>query len=534
MMKRTLSFLLCLIMVLGLAAPSVQATDTDDVYSNIMDNIVVEDGSNVEVVFEDTSVNTSEPVKLPNPSDLLPESTEPPYTFGAPVVEAPVAEVGCQCVDLSSAVKHPGVCEVKAPYMELCSASSAKELFAQWGNYTLVEQDFILDYLYEAFPLKSTELGKLLNAPTGSASETLSDGNTVSVEGIPQDGALTVGEADAVKDIVDAYVADRDDSVSPLFSYDVSVQDGEGADWQPDVNVKMELELPSQKLHKNTKVFVVHVDDNGVATTIEAAVTEDGKIAFETPGFSAFYGFTVDFDYNGVKFAIPGMSSIKLSELFNNLEMPLDAAEVVNVEYTDETQLKIEQLEGDWLLTSLKAFTTTEALTMTMADGAVYEVVVSDETYCTIKKYNGYGVLGSNEDGGTLGVVEWYLKGDGNGNAWESTGTALAPGWTEDYDIVVDGTGATNQTFEIVLQRWSGCGSSVKTLYLDLHSIFVKGGANLIFRFGASIVSTATSEYYATTEVRIRQVRGRNGNNANNGSSMIPIMMMILFIFFIF
>ena len=378
MMKRTLSLLLCLVMVLGFAAPAVQASGTDNVYTsdNIMDNIVIEDGANVDIVVDGNTVSTSQDTKLPNPADLVTDATKP----AAPAVpEAPVLPEGCECVDLASAVDHLGVCLVKAPYIGLCENASAEELFAQWANYNTDEQAFLLSCLQETFPLKHFDLQKLLSAPTGSDSETLTDGTTVSVEGIPQDGSLTVGEAaDEVQDIVDAYMAENAEASSPLFSYDVSVQDGEGAEWQPDTNVKLELQLPGEKLHKNTKVFVVHVDDNGVASTIEATVTEDGKIVFETPGFSAFYGFTVDFHYEDVVFSIPGMSSIKLSELFQELNVPLNASDVVTLDYTDDTQLKIEQLEGDWLLTSLKAFSTEEKLTMTMADGAVYEIKVTD------------------------------------------------------------------------------------------------------------------------------------------------------------
>ena len=432
MMKRVLSFLLCLIMVVGLAAPSVQASSTDDVITsdNIMDNVYIENGADANIVIDGNTVNTSQDNKLPNPADLVTEPTEPPYLVGAPVVEEPAAEEVCECADLASAVKHSGVCLVKAPYMELCGNASAEELYAQWSNYTLVEQDFIQDYLYEAFPQKSSEFEKLLNAPTGSASETLNDGTTVSVEGIPQDGSLTVGSADSVKDIVDAYVEEQEEAVSPLFSYDVSVQDGQGADWQPEVNVKMELDMPGEKLHKNTKVFVVHVDDNGVATTIPAQVTEDGKIAFETPGFSAFYGFTVDFDYEGVQFSIPGMSSVKLSELFENLKMPLNASDVVNVEYTDETQLKIEQLEGDWLLTSLKAFDTEEKLTLTMADGAVYQVKVTDDTgYAKVL----VGSSTTNADSNNNGAITWCADGDGGG--------LTADGWSRTAQVEIQGPG---------------------------------------------------------------------------------------------
>ena len=125
-----------------------------------------------------------------------------------------------------------------------------------WNSYTAVEQSFMLGYLNDTFPMKHYDLQKLLNAPTGAASETLTDGTTVSVEGIPQNSSLTVGATtDEIKEIVDAHVAKQEEDARPLFSYDVSVQDSQGSDWQPDVNVKMELELPGEKLHKNTKVW---------------------------------------------------------------------------------------------------------------------------------------------------------------------------------------------------------------------------------------------------------------------------------------
>ena len=509
-MKRTLSLLLVLIMVLGLAAPSVQASETNAATStgnSILDGIYIPEGSTGSVIIngedmteqiKNKNKDQEQPVRLPNPSDLVPQ---PPTTSG------PVVQEVCQCADLASLKEHSGVCMIKAPYMQICEAS-AEELCAQWGNYTLVEQSFMLEYLQDTYPAKVFDLQKLLNAPTGSASETLTDGTTVSVEGIPQDGSLTVGEAaDAVKDIVDAYVAENEEASKELFSYDVSVQDGEGADWQPETNVKMELELPGAKLHKYTKVYVVHVDDNGVASTIEAQVTEDGKIAFETPGFSAFYGFTVDFDYEGVQFSIPGMSSIKLSELFENLKMPLDAQDVVNVEYTDDTQLKIEKLEGDWLLTSLKAFTTEEKLTLTLADGSVYQVKVTDATDRPTLTYNGSGNL----DDGTYGSVEWYMTATGSGYCWAKNGYDQAAGWNEDYDIIIDGSAASNKNFEIVLQRDSDVASSDKNLYVDLNQIKIKGGANVTIRLGASITKANTNCVF------IRQVRGWVNNDGSTG-----------------
>ena len=144
--------LLCLAMVLSFGAPAVQASELGNGYTsdNIMDNIVIEDGANANIVIDGETVNLSQETKLPNPADLVTKEEKLPYTFGAPVATVPEVEAGCQCADLASAVDHSGVCLVKAPYMELCEAS-AEELFAQWDTYTAVEQDYLLQYLYEAF-----------------------------------------------------------------------------------------------------------------------------------------------------------------------------------------------------------------------------------------------------------------------------------------------------------------------------------------------------------------------------------------------
>ena len=476
MMKRALSLLLCLIMVLGLTAPSVQAAG--DVYTsdNVMDNIVFDGDFSGNIVIDGNTVTSSGETKLPYPSDLLNQDTS-------------VVEYVCECADLSSAVDHVGVCQIKLPYMKQCE-TTVQELFALWGSYTLVEQDFMLEYLEDTYPLKHHELVKLLNAPTGSASETLADGTIVSVQGIPQDGALTVGAANnEVKDIVEDYVAKQEESATELFGYDVSVQDGEGADWQPEVPVMMELELPGQKLHKNTKVYVVHVDDEGNASTIEAEVTEDGKIAFKTPGFSAFYGFTVDFDYEGALFSIPGGTSIKLSELFENLKMPLNAEDVINVEYTDYTQITVEQIEGDWLLTSLKEFDTEEKMTLTMSDGTVYNIKVTDEittsrgsAYFTTREDLTTSIRDIDMRGNTAEGQNGVFTITVNKNGENDTMTAptevtnVASGYYHyvwQQPIVFDGHNA-NGAFEVAIQKPDG---QTGTFYLSIYHWYIRRGA---------------------------------------------------------
>ena len=105
----------------------------------------------------------------------------------------------------------------------------------------------------------------------------------------------------------------------------------------------------------------------------------------------------MDFAYsvNGevYQFSIPGGEKITLSELvevlgvtqntYSGEKAAFDSVddflkEVENVEFSDESLVKVTQIEGDWELESLKAFDTEESLTITMKNGDVVTVRVTD------------------------------------------------------------------------------------------------------------------------------------------------------------
>ena len=430
------------------------------------------------------------------------EATESPETTEAPEPEKVLPEIpGCSCGSSDPVLtSHADGCEQKAFYKTYCADHTADQIWEDWSALPENGRDFILQNLSWTDWNKLTALNALLleNNVTATESVTASDGTVVTAQGVPAGASVTLAApSEEARAAVEACVAARgDDSAKQLFAWDISIRDITGQDWQPGETVRVELEVPGLNLHKYSTVYVVHVDDAGVATQIPAEMVGSGKVAFETDGFSTFAAFTVDFAFAGATFSIPGETSIKLSQVFDQLKMPLYVADVADVTFTDTELVTVaKQEDGDWLLTSLKAFHTDEKLTVTMKDGTVYEIDVTDATYVTIS-YNNSGNL----DGGTLGVVEWYLDDSGSGGYAYTAGGNRAPGWTEDYDIYIDGTGASDKDFEIVLQRYSG--ASGRTLYVDLHTIWIKGGANLIFRLGASITKDNTDQ------IIVRQVRG--------------------------
>ena len=139
--------------------------------------------------------------------------------------------------------------------------------------------------------------------PTGQASATL-DGATVNAYGIPEGGTVTV-ENTVFSGAEQALISELEiTDAQELFSWEISVQDAAGDDWQPEGTVELELSLPDVKLHKYTKVYVLHEADDGTQTYIAARVTEEGTLSFVTDGFSSFAGFTVDFDYEGTTFSM--------------------------------------------------------------------------------------------------------------------------------------------------------------------------------------------------------------------------------------
>ncbi len=116
-------------------------------------------------------------------------------------------------------------------------------------------------------------------------------------------------------------------------------------------------------------------------TVNNVSLDTDGEVSFLTDSFSTFIGYTVDFHYNGITYSISGQSNILLSALFEQLQIQKDATTATSVKFTDETLVSVEQQKnGDWLLTSLKAFQTNEYLTITFSDCEVITVHVTDVT----------------------------------------------------------------------------------------------------------------------------------------------------------
>ncbi len=232
-------------------------------------------------------------------------------------------------------------------------------------------------------------------------------GHTVTVSGLMPEGT-TIKLSDVDGSSVDKLMNEmgQDNSV---FACDIKLIDADGNEWQPAEN-GVDVSISGFEIEDENKLEFYHiaedidtvlnsdVTDEYVGIIDKVALSRDGEASFETFGFSTYIGFTVDFHYNGSTFSIAGMSDVLLSEIFTQLQIQRDATKVTSLIFSDNSLISVErQANGDWLLTSLKAFSTTESLKMTFENGEVIEMVVTDATY-TNATYTFNGV----EEGGTV------------------------------------------------------------------------------------------------------------------------------------
>ncbi|MBR0227282.1 MAG: Cna B-type domain-containing protein [Clostridia bacterium] len=134
---------------------------------------------------------------------------------------------------------------------------------------------------------------------------------------------------------------------------------------------------------QSCSVQVYHIAD-GKATAVpvwDVAVKNGRLVSFviETDGFSPYVvKYTVDFVFNGIQFSMPGGGALLLSELFDALNIDADATQIASVAFTNPAVLTVEPCGDEWRMYSHCAFTTAETLTVTMTDGTVYEISVTD------------------------------------------------------------------------------------------------------------------------------------------------------------
>ena len=236
----------------------------------------------------------------------------------------------------------------------------------------------------EEVPEEAEEVAEPTDGVTIHA--TASDGAEVLVSGnIPGDAEVTIVPVVLSEAELNGYLGtDSGISVQKYVAYDITIF-VDGVEWEPDETVSVTISRPAIQIGEKDNFEVAHVDSDGNTENVNAEVTPEGDVLFDTDGFSLYilYTYTVDFHYSDFTYSIQGGDSILLSELFDALGIDANMADVVDAEFSDETLIRLEKLSYDdgsfdWRLFSLKAFDTDEELTVTLASGDILRIHVTD------------------------------------------------------------------------------------------------------------------------------------------------------------
>ena len=306
---------------------------------------------------------------------------------------------------------HVDGCARKDYLKDYVTSSTAADIAAVWSGFTAEEQADIL-LMVQAYTGYIDELKALVDTGTTPEPELPSVSTTVTVDGVeqtvtvkgetlPEDVTLTVSNTDVTEQVIEFGIP----AENLVFGVDISLKQGNNG-YQPNgAIVKLPVSAPA-----GTKLGILHTHGDTTTLIATSYVLEDGTVEFFTDSFSEFVGFTVDFHYKGVDYSINGLTSIKLSELFTAMNIPENAFAAESVVFSDNDLVTTEQLsDGDWLLTSLQAFSTEETLVITFNDG---RVIVIDVTDAESGKYD-YTTDGSytTPSGATNYITVWIEKG---------------------------------------------------------------------------------------------------------------------------
>ena len=204
--------------------------------------------------------------------------------------------------------------------------------------------------------------------------------------------------------------------VKDIQAVDITFTNADGDEIEPEIPIQVTMTsglVKEAAAKDDLQITAVHLPDKGQGELVDCNLAgqsggkglEKDEISFEAESFSiyALVTYTVDFEYsvNGkmYQFSLPGGEKITLSDLvevlgiigdtnsgekaaFNSVEDFLK--EVANVQFSDESLVKVTPVEGDWELESLQPFSTDEDLTITMKNGDVVTVKVTDAQYTDI------------------------------------------------------------------------------------------------------------------------------------------------------
>ena len=202
----------------------------------------------------------------------------------------------------------------------------------------------------------------------------------VAPEGVFPEGATL--KVKAIDKLSNSVVIDREDSVlAESLVFDITIYDKDHNEIEPNGEVSVQF-FNERFADTNLDTSVYHIDDNNNVTELDYnyidtdgnKCTENKAVAVEatTDGFSLY---TVEFTYEALSYVLRGDSSVNLSEILTSVGL---VGEVTNVEISNPSFVSVENVNGTFVVRALKAFDTTERMTVTI-NGVDYVIVVTDD-----------------------------------------------------------------------------------------------------------------------------------------------------------
>ena len=236
---------------------------------------------------------------------------------------------------------------------------------------------------------------------------------------IPETAVLSVSEIVKGSDEYNQYVEntaakifegkDTETGALPYARFfDITILSEEGEEIEPKSEVRVQIDLKEDVLKTEDVEFTgVHFTEEveiiDITTEKEGTEEAESTVAFDADSFSVYgvaYYYTVDFYYNNAEYHMNGGSEMMMSDLFNKLDIEKNVADIVNIEFTNETLVSFTKDGADWLIKSLAPFKTSETLTITFTDEEVIVIGVED-------------AQADNRTPGTESGINWNLDASG-------------------------------------------------------------------------------------------------------------------------
>ncbi len=222
--------------------------------------------------------------------------------------------------------------------------------------------------------------------------------NGIKVSVFAEEGAFPEGTTMKVTKVTDDEVLDEAIAASGMenaeaAAVDISFYDAEGNSIEPAKAIRVTMQ--ADVVAENEEITVVHVDDDNHAEVVEQTDSSElakdeqpaeDQVVFDADAFSVYaLVYTVDFYFGDYEYHLQGGESMMLSELLEVLKIEknkdgdlLTVEDIQNVEFSNESLLKVTEEDGDWKLESLQAFTSEEQLVLTLKSGDEVVIDVTD------------------------------------------------------------------------------------------------------------------------------------------------------------